>query len=278
MFDTQKMIENLPKMIDHTELKSNSGEKKILNLCREAKMFGFISVCINPVFTKFAKKQLEDSDVIVCNVVGFPLGANVTKIKAMEAANAVKDGAEEIDMVINVGALREKRFDYVKKDINEVVEASDPAHVKVILETCYLTDEQIITGCKLAIESGAKFVKTSTGFGAFGAFPKHVRLMRETVGPEIGVKAAGGIRNFKDAYRMIQAGANRLGTSGGVSIVETASLLKHSLKSWLEPEIPCHICPSRFATMAKLPKAVFTYYKNKCKTCEHAEKYNQFYE
>lgn len=278
MFDSQKMIANLPNMIDHTELKSNSGEKKILNLCNEAKMFGFFSVCINTVFTKFAKKQLEGSEVIVCNVVGFPLGANTSKIKALEAENAVNDGAEEIDMVINVGALTDKRYDFVKEDIRQVVKASGDEPVKVILETCYLTDEQIITGCKLAVESGARFVKTSTGFGAFGAFPQHVRLMRETVGSEIGVKAAGGIRNFKDAYRMIEAGANRLGTSAGVSIVETASLLKYSLKSWLKPEIPCHICPSRYASISKQPKSVYTYYKEKCLTCEHAEKYNKFYE
>lgn len=271
-------INEIAKMIDHTELKSNSGQKKILNLCIEAKMFGFISVCINPHYVKFAYEQLKDSDVLVCSVIGFPLGMNTSRLKALEAEQAVTDGAKEIDMVINVGAMREKKYDFVKDDIKQVVEASSPSHVKVILETCYLTDDEIVKACQLAVEAGAHFVKTSTGFGAFGAFPYHVKLMRETVGPEIGVKAAGGISNFKDAIRLINAGANRLGTSAGVMILEGVKLFKFASEAWLEPEIPCHICPSRHANMAKLPKAVYTYYKKKCLTCEHREKYNRFYE
>ncbi|MCK4694611.1 MAG: deoxyribose-phosphate aldolase [Candidatus Cloacimonetes bacterium] len=271
-------IEKLAKMIDHTELKSSSGQKKILNLCNEAKMFGFISVCINPYYVKFAYEQLQGSDVLVCSVVGFPLGMNTSKQKAIEAENAVKEGAKEIDMVINVGAMRDKRYNLVLDDIKQVVKASAPAHVKVIFETCYLKDDEIIKACELSVEAGAHFVKTSTGFGAFGAFPYHVKLMRETVGPEIGVKAAGGISNFKDAWRMITAGANRLGTSAGVMILEGAKLFKFAPEAWLEPEIPCHICPSRFSTLAKLPKAVYTYYKKKCLTCEHRDTYNKFYE
>lgn len=271
-------INEIAKMIDHTELKSNSGQKKILNLCIEAKMFGFISVCINPHYVKFAYEQLKDSDVLVCSVIGFPLGMNTSRLKALEAEQAVTDGAKEIDMVINVGAMREKKYDFVKDDIKQVVEASSPSHVKVILETCYLTDDEIVKACQLAVEAGAHFVKTSTGFGAFGAFPYHVKLMRETVGPEIGVKAAGGISNFKDAIRLINAGANRLGTSAGVMILEGVKLFKFASEAWLEPEIPCHICPSRHANMAKLPKAVYTYYKKKCLTCEHREKYNRFYD
>ncbi len=271
-------INKIAKMIDHTELKSNSGQKKILNLCIEAKMFGFVSVCINPHYVKFAYEQLKDSDVLVCSVIGFPLGMNTSRLKALEAEQAVTDGAKEIDMVINVGAMRDKKYDFVKDDIKQVVEASSPSHVKVIMETCYLTDDEIVKACQLAVEAGAHFVKTSTGFGAFGAFPHHVKLMRETVGPDIGVKAAGGISNFKDAIRLINAGANRLGTSAGVMILEGAELFKFAPEAWLEPEIPCHICPSRHANMAKLPKAVYTYYKKKCLTCEHRDKYNKFYE
>ena len=148
----------------------------------------------------------------------------------------------------------------------------------MILETCFLTDEEIVSGCELSVEAGAKFVKTSTGFGAFGAFPAHVRLMRQTVGPEIGVKASGGIRNFKDAWRLIQAGASRLGVSASVGIVEGLSLYKFAPAAWLEEEIPCHFCPSRFANLDKQPKAVYAYYKKKCLACPHLEKFNKFYE
>jgi len=271
-------LKKLAKMIDHTELKSNSGEKKILNLCNEAKMFDFFSVCINPVFTKFVYEQLHESDVVVCTVIGFPLGANTSETKACEAKKAVQEGAKEIDMVINVGALRDKKYDFVQDDITSVVQVSYPALVKVILETCYLTDDEIVKGCQLAVEAGAKFVKTSTGFGAFGAFPEHVKLMRKTVGPDIGVKAAGGIQNFKDALRLIKAGATRLGTSASVAILEGASLFKFEPDAWLEPEIPCHICPSRHAELGKLPKAVYSYYKKKCLSCPHRDKYNKFYD
>ncbi len=200
----------LAGMIDHTELKPSSGKRKIKKLCEDAINFGFYSVCVNSCFTTLVSDLLENSDVETCIVVGFPLGSNKTEIKAAEAKQARKDGAGEIDMVIHNGLLREGDYEYVEKDIKAVVEASYPAHVKVILENCYLTDEQIVKGCKLSVAAGAKFVKTATGFGAFGAFPQHVKLMRETVGPDIGVKAAGGIKNFKDAWRLIQAGANRL--------------------------------------------------------------------
>lgn len=268
----------LVKMIDHTELSAHSGEKKIANLCSEARSFGFYTVCINGGYTRYAKDLLAGSEVLVCVVAGFPLGAGTTTAKAFEAGEAVRNGADEIDMVVNVGALRDKKFDFVRDDIRAVVEAGGPALVKVILETCYLTDEEIVTGCKLSVEAGAKFVKTSTGFGAFGAFPAHVRLMRQTVGPEIGVKAAGGIRNFKDAWRLIQAGASRLGMSASVGVVEGLSLYKFAPAAWLEEEIPCHICPSRFANIDKQPKAVYAYYKKKCLTCPHVEQYNKFYE
>lgn len=268
----------LVKMIDHTELNAHSGEKKIANLCSEARSFGFYAVCINGAYARYATELLEGSGVLVCAVAGFPLGAGTSAAKAYEAGDAVRDGASEIDMVVNVGALRDKRHDFVRSDIRAVVEASGAALVKVILETCYLTDEEIIAGCNLSVEAGAKFVKTSTGFGAFGAFPPHVRLMRRTVGPDIGVKAAGGIKNFKDAWRLIQAGASRLGLSASVGIVEGLSLYKFAPAAWLEEEIPCHICPSRFANVDKQPKAVYAYYKKKCLTCPHLDKYNKFYE
>jgi len=270
--------QQIAMMIDHTELKSSSGLGKIKNLCDEAKMFGFISVCVNPYYVKYAYDQLKDSDVMVCSVIGFPLGMNTTDIKAAEAKNAVSQGAEEIDMVVNVGALRDKNYEYVREDIRQVVLASAPSHVKVILETCYLTDEQIVMGCQLSVEAGAHFVKTSTGFGAFGAFEDHIKLMRQTVGPDIGVKASGGINNLKDAIRMIEAGANRIGTSAGVAIVEGTTMLKFAPKAWLEPEIPCHICPVRSANISKLPKGVYAYYKKKCLNCPHRDKYNKFYE
>ena len=276
MIDLDK--ETLAKMIDHTELSAHSGEKKIANLCSEARSFGFYTVCINGAYTRYAKEKLTGSGVLVCIVVGFPLGAGTSSAKAFEAREAVQNGAAEIDMVINVGALRDKKLELVRDDIRAVVEASQPALVKVILETCFLTDEEIVSGCKLAVEAGAKFVKTSTGFGAFGAFPAHVRLMRQTVGPDIGVKAAGGIRNFKDAWRLIQAGASRLGVSASVGILEGLSLYKLAPAAWLEEEIPCHFCPARFANLDKQPKAVYAYYKKKCLACPHLEKFNKFYE
>jgi deoxyribose-phosphate aldolase len=268
----------LVKMIDHTELSAHSGEKKIANLCSEARSFGFYAVCINGAYTRLAKELLVGSSVLVCTVAGFPLGAGTSSAKSFEAEEAVRDGAAEVDMVINVGALRDKKADLVRDDIRAVVEAGRPALVKVILETGYLTDEEIVSGCRLSVEAGAEFVKTSTGFGALGAFPAHVRLMRQTVGPEIGVKAAGGIKNFKEAWRLIQAGASRLGLSASVGIVEGLSLYKFAPAAWLEEEIPCHICPSRFANLDKQPKAVYAYYKKKCLACPHVEKYNKFYE
>ncbi len=270
--------ETLVKMIDHTELSAHSGEKKIANLCSEARSFGFYTVCVNGAYTRYAFEKLQGSGVLVCAVVGFPLGAGTRTAKAFEAAEAVKNGAAEIDMVIHVGALREKRLDAVRDDIRAVVEASGPALVKVILETCFLTDEEIVAGCEISVAAGAGFVKTSTGFGAFGAFPAHVQLMRRTVGPTIGVKASGGIRNFKDAWRLIRAGASRLGVSASVGIVEGLSLYRYAPAAWLEEEIPCHFCPSRFANLDKQPKALYSYYKKKCLTCPHVEAFNKFYE
>jgi len=268
--------EQLCKMIDHTNLKPHATEAKIKSLCAEAADYGFIAVCVNELHVPLAVKELQGTDVLVAAVVGFPLGASSSKIKAYETRSAVDAGAAEIDMVVDQGSLRSGDGGRVEDDIRTVVEAAAPAHVKVILETCYLTDEQIVEGCKRSVAAGAHFVKTSTGFGAFGAFEDHVRLMRQTVGPNIGVKASGGMNSFKDAWHMIKAGANRLGVSAGIPIVQGLDLLKYS-KAWLEDEIPCHLCPSRAAVRGKVPKELYLYFKERCRTCEHRE-YNRYYE
>jgi len=268
--------EELAAMIDHTKLKAFEKPAKIDELCEEALEYGFAAVCVNPVHVARAAEVLKGSDVETCTVVGFPLGNNRTEIKAIETRMAVEDGATEIDMVINVGILRAGDTDAVLKDIQAVVRASGDAHTKVILETGYLTDEEIVTGCKLSVEAGADFVKTATGFGAFGAFEPHVRLMRETVGPDIGVKASGGVENVREALRMIRAGANRLGVSASIPIVEGLAMARYN-QGWLAEEIPCRICPSRVASRSKQPKELWLYYKEKCRDCEHRE-FNKFYE
>ncbi|MDD8013423.1 MAG: deoxyribose-phosphate aldolase [Acidobacteriota bacterium] len=226
--------ETLARMIDHTKLSPQAGEKKIANLCREARAFGFYAVCINGSYVRFAWEKLQGSSVQVCTVVGFPLGASTSTAKACEASEAVCNGAAEIDMVIHIGALRDRRYDLVRDDIRAVVEAGRPALVKAILETCFLTDEEIVSGCRLAVEAGAKFVKTSTGFGTSGASADHVRLMRQTVGPAIGVKASGGIRHLRDARALIQAGASRLGGSASVAIIK--ELIREKLEKEREKE------------------------------------------
>ncbi len=196
-------VEDLASMIDHTRLKPETKRSKIQQLSEEAITFGFAAVCINPVHVAYAYELLKDTPVKVCCVVGFPLGATLSEVKAVETKEAVRSGAHEVDMVVNVGALRDENYELVKSDIEAVVAASGNAHVKVILETGLLTDDQKRKGCLLSKEAGADFVKTSTGFGPMGATPYDVRLMRETVGKEMGVKAAGGIRTFKDAIKMI---------------------------------------------------------------------------
>ncbi|MGB9780781.1 deoxyribose-phosphate aldolase [Caldanaerobacter sp.] len=215
---------NIAKMIDHTLLKPNATEEEIKKVCEEAKEYGFASVCINPCFVDLAYKMLKDTDVKVCTVIGFPLGANTVETKVYEAIEAVKKGAKEIDMVLNISMLKSGKYEYVKKEIEEVVKAAKSYDkdiaVKVILETCYLTDEEKIKACEFAKEAGADFVKTSTGFGTGGATVEDVRLMRKTVGENFGVKASGGIKSYEDAKAMIEAGANRIGASAGVKIVE----------------------------------------------------------
>lgn len=210
----------IAKYIDHTLLKADASKEEIKALCEEAKQYGFYSVCVNGANVAFAYEHLKESPVKVAAVVGFPLGAAKSKVKAFETKNAVEDGASEIDMVINIGALKEGNREEVLKDIKAVVNsAKGKAIVKVIIETCLLSHNEKILACKLAKEAGAHFVKTSTGFSKGGATVEDVRLMRETVGPQVGVKASGGIRDFKTALAMIEAGASRIGASASVDIV-----------------------------------------------------------
>ncbi len=263
-------VEQLAQMIDHTVLKPETTRSKVKQICDEALAYNFGAVCINPVQVKYAAELLEGSSVKVCSVVGFPLGASLSETKAFEAKQAVKQGAHEIDMVMNIGAFRDGNYELVQSDIEDVVSASGDTHVKVILETGYLIDEEKVKACLICKDAGADFVKTSTGFGPMGATPHDVRLMRETVGPKMGVKAAGGIRNFKDAIKMIEAGATRLGASAGVAIIEDYRWAKYS-DAWMTPDKPCWDCPSRHANIGKQPKDVYLWYKQRCITCPHKE-------
>ncbi|EIA7705346.1 deoxyribose-phosphate aldolase [Enterococcus faecalis] len=214
----------LNRMIDHTILKPEATEAAVQKIIDEAKEYNFFSVCINPCWVAFASEQLADTDVAVCTVIGFPLGANTPEVKVYEAADAIKNGANEVDMVINIGALKSQQYDYVRQDIQGVVDAAKgKALVKVIIETALLTDEEKVKACELAKEAGADFVKTSTGFSTGGAKVADIRLMRETVGPDMGVKASGGVHNAEEALAMIEAGATRIGASTGVAIVSGAT-------------------------------------------------------
>ncbi|MGL5313131.1 MAG: deoxyribose-phosphate aldolase [Peptostreptococcaceae bacterium] len=214
------MQNKIANMIDHTILKAMATQEDVVKICNEAKEHGFFSVCINPTHIEFVKTQLEGSNVKVCTVIGFPLGANTPEVKAFETKDAIAKGADEVDMVINIGALKDKNYDLVEKDIKAVVDAADKkALVKVIIETCYLTDEEKKIACELAVKAGTDYVKTSTGFGTGGSTPADIKLMRETVGENIGVKASGGVRNEKDAIAVIEAGASRIGASASVAVV-----------------------------------------------------------
>lgn len=210
------------KFIDHTLLKAFATEGQIEKLCEEAKKYDFMSVCVNPTQVAFAKSLLKDTDVLVCTVIGFPLGANTKEIKALEAMDAIRNGADEIDMVINVGKAKEGNFQYIEEEIALVVSASAGKCVKVIIETCYLTDEEKVACCLAAKSAGATFVKTSTGFGTGGATAADIALMRQTVGETMGVKASGGIKNLEDLETMVENGATRIGASSGVAIMENA--------------------------------------------------------
>lgn len=212
---------NYSKMIDHTILKPDASKEEVKKLCMEAMEYGFCSVCVNSSFVYYCAQLLKDSDVKVCTVVGFPLGAMSTDGKTAETLCAVSDGAQEIDMVVHIGMVKSREWDYVKQDIASVVEAAgESAIVKVIIETSLLTDDEKVRVCRIAKEAGADFVKTSTGFSGGGATVQDVALMRRAVGPVMGVKASGGIRTLEKARKLVEAGADRLGTSSGVSIIK----------------------------------------------------------
>lgn len=211
---------SMNQYIDHTLLKAQATRSEIERLCQEAKKYQFMSVCVNPYWVAYANELLHDTSVKVCTVIGFPLGANTSSVKAFEAKEAVKSGADEVDMVINVGLVKDGLWDQVQADIEAVVDAAKPALVKVIIETCLLEHDEIVNSCQAAQQAGADFVKTSTGFSTGGATVDDVALMRQTVGPDMGVKASGGIHTFEEAQALIEAGASRLGASKGVAIVQ----------------------------------------------------------
>jgi deoxyribose-phosphate aldolase len=215
------MTQNIAKMIDHTALKADTTKEQIIKLCEEAKEYNFASVCVNPTWVETAASLLKGSGVDVCTVIGFPLGANTPETKAFETKDAIEKGATEVDMVINIGALKSGDYDLVERDIKAVVDAAKgKALTKVIIETSLLTDEEKVKVSEIAVKSGADFVKTSTGFSTGGATAPDVALMRKTVGPDIGVKASGGVRDLAGAEAMIKAGATRIGASAGISIVQ----------------------------------------------------------
>ena len=215
------MSQNVAGLIDHTLLKADATKEQIKVLCEEAREYNFASVCVNPTWVKYASELLEGSEVKVCTVIGFPLGATTPETKAFETKDAISNGAHEVDMVINIGALKDKDDELVERDIRAVVAASTgKALSKVIIETSLLTDEEKVRACELAVKAGTDYVKTSTGFSTGGATVEDITLMRKTVGPDIGVKASGGVRNTSDAQKVIEAGATRIGASAGVSILK----------------------------------------------------------
>lgn len=214
------MTNNVAKMIDHTLLKADATKDQIGKICAEAKEYNFASVCVNPAWVKLSSDLLNGTEVKVCTVIGFPLGASTPETKAYETKNAIENGATEVDMVINIGALKGGDNELVERDIRAVVDAAKgKALTKVIIETCLLTEEEKVRACELSVKAGADFVKTSTGFSTGGATAEDIALMRKTVGPEIGVKASGGVRSAEDAQKMIDAGATRIGASSGAAIV-----------------------------------------------------------
>ena len=211
---------NYNKMIDHTVLKADTPLETVKRICDEAMEYGFASVCINPCHVAYCADYLKDSDVNVCTVIGFPLGANTSAVKAFETKDAIANGADEIDMVMNIGAVKDKNYDLVRDDVKAVVEAANGTLVKVILETCLLTEDEIKKACELCVEAKADYVKTSTGFSTRGATIEDVRIMKEAVHGKAKVKAAGGVRTPEDMVEIVAAGADRIGTSAGCSLVK----------------------------------------------------------
>ncbi len=274
VYSNKITLEDLAKIIDHTNLKPYATKEDITRLCNEAIEHHFGAVCVNSSYVSLCYKLLDDTDIKIAAVVGFPLGASITEAKVCETKEAIKLGAQEIDMVMNVAQFRNKQYELVERDIKQVVEAADGGTVKVILETGYLTDEQIIHACEIAKKAGAHYVKTSTGFGPMGAYYDHVKLMREVVGESMGVKAAGGIRDAATAIRLVNAGANRIGASSSVKIIEG---LKDEIEKgkWFED---VNIPPEKVyswgaADKSKQPKDVYNFYLKKKK--EYYKKLNE---
>ncbi len=255
----------LAGMIDHTELSPYIKKDAITKLCKEAKKYKFHSVVINPYYAKTCSEKLSEETPIVDPVIGFPLGQNNPEVKAYEAKKAEDDGAKEIDMVMNIGAFRDEEYESVEKEIRQVVKSVENCSVKVILETGYLTFEEIEKACKIVKETGADFVKNSTGFGPYGANIPQIYLMRKSVGENFGVKAAGGISNFEDALLMISAGANRIGASSGVEIVESFNGGKISELEFEDSK--CCFCPSEMVSRGDVPESTYNYYISKCEDC-----------
>jgi len=257
-------VEELARMIDQTLLQPHEGRAAIKRLCDQAVRYGFGRVCIHPYWVPLCRKLLAGTGVEVITVVGFPHGLETAEIKVAETVKAVEMGVGEVDMVMNVGAFRDRRYDEIRREIEGVVKAADGRVVKVIIETGFLTYEEVKRASILVKEAGAHFVKTSTGFGPMGATIPHVFLIRQTVGKNFGVKASGGIRNFMDVLRMIAAGANRIGTSSGPAIID--GYRRRADLEW-SFEIPCNLCPSGKPEARRMPPDVYDYYSSKCVNC-----------
>lgn len=257
----------LAQIIDHTELSPYKTAPPLRELCEEAKSYNFHSVCVHPYYTKFCSKRLHGKDIKVDTVVGFPLGQNHSEIKVAETEKAIENGADEIDMVMNFAAFRDKKYDFVREDVKSVLEAAPEKVVKVIIESGFLTYEEVEKASKLAADAGADFVKNATGFGPSGANIPHIYLMRKAVGEDVGVKAAGGIHDFRDALLMIAAGASRIGASSGVEIVQ--SYEETPPENWLHDVDLCSFCPSNFLSIEHLPDSLYRYYCEKCEDCPY---------
>ncbi|MFP4005740.1 MAG: deoxyribose-phosphate aldolase [Candidatus Hadarchaeia archaeon] len=258
--------DEMASKIDHTELSPAATRNDLEKLCEEAKNYNFRSVTISPYYTQFCAKKLEDVDVLINPTIGFPLGQNKSEIKSIEAEMATEDGADELDMVMNVGAFREGKYDLVKSEIKEVVSAASGKPVKVIIESGYLTYEEISKASKIIRDAGADYVKNSTGFGPYGANIPHICQIKETIGEDLGIKAAGGIGNFRDALKLVAAGADVIGTSSGSKIIESYESIDQ--ESWTVND-PCSSCPSKWVSKSGVPKDIEDYYIGKCDSCRH---------
>ncbi len=264
MYSLRISPDKLARMIDHTNLKPIATKKDINKLCQEALEFNFAAVCVNSEHISFCKEILKGSEVEIAAVVGFPLGASTPKTKETETQESISYGAEEIDMVMDIGSFREGNYHAVGKDISKVIQAADGAIVKVILETGFLTDDQITKACQISKGSGAHYVKTSTGFGPMGAFIDHIDLMRKAVGKDLGVKAAGGIRTARTAVRLVNASADRLGASAGVAIVnQLAKIIDEGGWFYSSEDQPEDIYSWGAADPKKQPKDVYDFYMKK---------------